>query len=73
MIHPNSLAVNAAKYYYAANYHDAVKQLQDLAGGLVLTLPSEADLRNEASGATSASTCTPSPASTSRPACGSTT
>src|SRR5580698_7589013 len=50
MIHPNSLAVNTAKYYYAANYHDAVKRLQDLAGGLVLTLPSEADLRNEASG-----------------------
>jgi 4-hydroxybutyryl-CoA dehydratase / vinylacetyl-CoA-Delta-isomerase len=50
MIHPNTLAVNAAKYYYAANYHDAVKKLHDLAGGLVLTLPSEADLRNEASG-----------------------
>jgi len=50
MIHPNSLAVNTAKYYYAANYHDAVKKLHDLAGGLVLTLPSEADLRNEASG-----------------------
>jgi 4-hydroxybutyryl-CoA dehydratase/vinylacetyl-CoA-Delta-isomerase len=50
MIHPNSLAVNTSKYYYAANYHDAVKRLHDLAGGLVLTLPSEADLRNEASG-----------------------
>jgi len=50
MIHPNTLAVNTAKYYYAANYHDAVKRLHDLAGGLVLTLPSEADLRNEASG-----------------------
>jgi len=42
--------VNTAKYYYAANYHDAVKKLHDLAGGLVLTLPSEADLRNEVSG-----------------------
>jgi 4-hydroxybutyryl-CoA dehydratase/vinylacetyl-CoA-Delta-isomerase len=50
MIHPNILAVNAAKYYYAANYHNAVKLLHDLSGGLVLTLPSEADLRNEASG-----------------------
>ena len=50
MVHPNALAVNASKYYYAANYHDAVKKLHDLAGGLVLTLPSEADLRNEASG-----------------------
>src|SRR5215472_3660439 len=50
MVHPNVLAVNASKYYYAANYHDAVKKLHDLAGGLVLTLPAEADLRNEASG-----------------------
>ena len=50
MVHPNALAVNASKYYYAANYHDAVKKLHDLAGGLVLTLPAEADLRNEASG-----------------------
>jgi 4-hydroxybutyryl-CoA dehydratase/vinylacetyl-CoA-Delta-isomerase len=50
MVHPNALAVNTAKYYYASGYHDAVKRLHDLAGGLVLTLPSEADLRNEASG-----------------------
>jgi 4-hydroxybutyryl-CoA dehydratase/vinylacetyl-CoA-Delta-isomerase len=50
MVHPNILAVNTAKYYYAANYHDAVKRLHDLSGGLVLTLPSEADLRNEVSG-----------------------
>jgi 4-hydroxybutyryl-CoA dehydratase / vinylacetyl-CoA-Delta-isomerase len=50
MVHPNALAVNAAKYYYAANYHNAVKHLQDLSGGLVVTLPTEADLRNEESG-----------------------
>ena len=50
MIHPNVLAVNASKYYYAANYHDSVKYLQDLAGGLVVTLPTESDLRNEESG-----------------------
>jgi 4-hydroxybutyryl-CoA dehydratase/vinylacetyl-CoA-Delta-isomerase len=51
MVYPNVLAVNVAKYYYAANYHDMVKNLHDLGGGLVLTLPSEADLRNEESGA----------------------
>jgi 4-hydroxybutyryl-CoA dehydratase/vinylacetyl-CoA-Delta-isomerase len=50
MVHPNSLAVNAAKYYYAANYHNAVKYLQDLSGGLVVTLPTESDLRNPESG-----------------------
>jgi 4-hydroxybutyryl-CoA dehydratase/vinylacetyl-CoA-Delta-isomerase len=50
MIYPNTLAINAAKYYYAANYHQTVRYLHDLGGGLVLTLPLEADLRNEESG-----------------------
>ena len=50
MVYPNTLAINAAKYYYAANFHQTVRHLHDLAGGLVLTLPHEADLRNEASG-----------------------
>ena len=50
MIFPNTLAVNAAKYYYAANYHQTVRYLHDLGGGLVLTLPLESDLRNEESG-----------------------
>jgi 4-hydroxybutyryl-CoA dehydratase/vinylacetyl-CoA-Delta-isomerase len=50
MVYPNTLAINAAKYYYAANYHQTVRYLHDLSGGMVLTLPMEADLRNEASG-----------------------
>jgi 4-hydroxybutyryl-CoA dehydratase/vinylacetyl-CoA-Delta-isomerase len=50
MVHPNILGINSAKYYYAANYHNAVKYLQDLSGGLVITLPTETDLRNEESG-----------------------
>jgi 4-hydroxybutyryl-CoA dehydratase/vinylacetyl-CoA-Delta-isomerase len=50
MVYPNTLAINAAKYYYAANYHSTVKYLHDLAGGLVLTLPHESDLRNPESG-----------------------
>lgn len=50
MIHPNVLAVNAAKYYYAANYHLMVRNLQDLSGGLVVTLPEEADLRSPETG-----------------------
>jgi 4-hydroxybutyryl-CoA dehydratase/vinylacetyl-CoA-Delta-isomerase len=50
MVYPNGLAVNSAKYYYAANYHDAVKRLHDLAGGLVLTLPTESDLRSSETG-----------------------
>jgi len=50
MVFPNTLAINAAKYYYAANYHQTVRYLHDLSGGLVLTLPLEADLRNPESG-----------------------
>lgn len=50
MIFPNMLAINAAKYYYAANHHQTVRHLHDLGGGLVLTLPLESDLRNEESG-----------------------
>jgi 4-hydroxybutyryl-CoA dehydratase / vinylacetyl-CoA-Delta-isomerase len=50
MVYPNTLAINAAKYYYAANYHQTVRYLHDLSGGLVLTLPLEADLRNEVTG-----------------------
>jgi 4-hydroxybutyryl-CoA dehydratase/vinylacetyl-CoA-Delta-isomerase len=50
MVYPNALAVNASKYYYAANYHNMVKYVHDLSGGLVITLPTESDLRNEESG-----------------------
>jgi 4-hydroxybutyryl-CoA dehydratase/vinylacetyl-CoA-Delta-isomerase len=50
MVHPNVLGVNVGKYYYAANYHAIVQKLHDLGGGLVLTLPTEADLRNPESG-----------------------
>jgi 4-hydroxybutyryl-CoA dehydratase/vinylacetyl-CoA-Delta-isomerase len=48
MVYPNVLAVNVAKYFYAANFHQIIQHLHDLSGGLVLTLPSEADLRNPA-------------------------
>lgn len=48
MVHPNTLGINAAKYYYAANYHQTVRHLHDLAGGLVMTLPHETDLRSPA-------------------------
>jgi 4-hydroxybutyryl-CoA dehydratase / vinylacetyl-CoA-Delta-isomerase len=51
MLHPNTLGINVTKYYYASNYHQMVRHLQDVAGGLVITLPEEADLRNPESGA----------------------
>jgi 4-hydroxybutyryl-CoA dehydratase / vinylacetyl-CoA-Delta-isomerase len=51
MIHPDILAINAGKFYYTSNYHTMVKYLQDLAGGLVITLPSVKDLQNPHAGA----------------------
>lgn len=50
MVHPNILAINTAKYYYASKFHEMVRNLHDLGGGLILTLPSEADLRHPESG-----------------------
>ncbi|MBI1239934.1 MAG: 4-hydroxyphenylacetate 3-hydroxylase [Alphaproteobacteria bacterium] len=50
MVHPNVLAINVAKYQFASQFHQMVKVLHDLAGGLVLTLPEEADLRSNESG-----------------------
>lgn len=46
MIYPNPLAVNVGKYYGAANYHQIVQRLHDIAGGLVVTIPGEAEYNN---------------------------
>ncbi|HXW85026.1 MAG TPA: 4-hydroxyphenylacetate 3-hydroxylase N-terminal domain-containing protein [Candidatus Binataceae bacterium] len=45
---PNTLLTNVAKYHFAHNYHAAVQVVQDLAGGLLVTAPSEEDLKSEA-------------------------
>lgn len=46
MVYPNGLHINVGKYYGASNYHAIVKNIHDLCGALVLTLPVEADYRN---------------------------
>lgn len=51
MIYPDVLAVNAGKFHYASNYHRIVQILQDMAGGLVITLPSVKDLQHPEAGA----------------------
>jgi len=43
---PDVVLTNAAKYYFARGYHDAVRDVQDLAGGLIVTGPAEEDWRN---------------------------
>jgi 4-hydroxybutyryl-CoA dehydratase/vinylacetyl-CoA-Delta-isomerase len=50
MLHPNTLGINVTKYYYASHFHQMVKHLQDVAGGLTITLPEEADLRHPEAG-----------------------
>jgi aromatic ring hydroxylase len=43
---PSPLLVNIAKLHFAENYHQMVAYLQDISGGILVTAPSEADLRN---------------------------
>ncbi len=43
---PNPLITNMAKYHFAHNYHEAVRDLQDLAGGLLVTGPGAGDLES---------------------------
>ena len=47
MVYPDPMAVNVGKFYGAANWHLMVQKLHDMSGALVLTLPTEADYRNE--------------------------
>jgi 4-hydroxybutyryl-CoA dehydratase/vinylacetyl-CoA-Delta-isomerase len=48
---PNPVITNMAKYYFASNYHQVVKAVQDVAGGLIVTAPSFKDLESPATGA----------------------
>ena len=50
MLHPSTLGINVTKYYYASNFHQMVGKLHDVAGGLTITLPEEADLRHPEAG-----------------------
>lgn len=43
---PNPTITNIAKYHFANNYHDCVKMIQDITGGLLATIPSYEDYQN---------------------------
>ncbi|MBI3013530.1 MAG: gamma-aminobutyrate dehydratase [Candidatus Tectomicrobia bacterium] len=43
---PDPVLTNTAKYFFARNYHEAVRDVQDIAGGLLVTGPGEEDLQN---------------------------
>jgi 4-hydroxybutyryl-CoA dehydratase/vinylacetyl-CoA-Delta-isomerase len=50
MVYPDPLPINVGKYYGAANYAAMVQKVWDISGGIVVTQPLEADLRNEETG-----------------------
>lgn len=47
---PNPLITNMAKYHFAHYYHEAVRDLQDLAGGSLVTGPGIGDLESPETG-----------------------
>ncbi len=40
---PNPVTTNIAKYHFAHGYHEIVKNIQDLAGGILVTAPTHLD------------------------------
>lgn len=44
---PNVILTNIAKHHFARNYHMMVQNLQDIAGGLLVTAPHREDWENE--------------------------
>ena len=46
--YPNPLLCNIGKYLFASGYHGALKAVQEIAGGLPATGPTEADCKNPA-------------------------
>ena len=47
MVYPSPLDVNVGKYYGASNWHAMMRNIHDISGGIIVTLPTEADYRNE--------------------------
>ena len=43
LVYPNPMIANICKLYFADNWHQATKYVQDIAGGIVATVPSAKD------------------------------
>ncbi len=43
---PNPVLTNMAKYHFASNFHQCLKLVQDIAGGLLVTAPTYGDFAN---------------------------
>lgn len=50
MIFPNPLDINVGKYHAAANNNMMIRHIHDIAGAIVVTMPTERDLRSESIG-----------------------
>jgi 4-hydroxybutyryl-CoA dehydratase/vinylacetyl-CoA-Delta-isomerase len=46
LVYPNPMYANICKFYFADNWHQATKYIQDIAGGIVATCPSSYDYNN---------------------------
>ena len=46
LVYPNPMIANICKLYFADNWHQATKYVQDIAGGIVATIPSAKDWEN---------------------------
>jgi len=46
LVYPNPMYANICKFYFADNWHQATKYIQDIAGGIVATCPSSHDYNN---------------------------
>jgi 4-hydroxybutyryl-CoA dehydratase/vinylacetyl-CoA-Delta-isomerase len=46
LVYPNPMYANICKLYFADNWHQATKYIQDIAGGIVATCPSSKDYFN---------------------------
>ncbi len=43
---PDTLTVNTAKYHFAHGFHEALRDVQDIAGGILVTAPSWEDVQH---------------------------
>ena len=46
LVYPNPMVANIAKLFFADNWHQATKYIQDIGGGIVVTAPSSKDYFN---------------------------
>jgi len=46
LVYPNPMVANICKFYFADNWHQATKYIQDIAGGITVTCPSGKDFMN---------------------------